>query len=385
MSNEARILITGDFCPVNRINDLILNEKFDAVFNDFLTVLSDKELAITNLECPLTDTEEKINKYGPLLKGSINTAKALSYCGFKLVTLANNHIMDYGLSGLQSTLNTCKNNCIDYVGAGEDNHEARQIYYTKVGNSTVAILNFAENEFSTTHGNYPGANPLDLIENYHDIVEAKAIVDYVIVIIHGGHEMFDLPSPRIKNTFHFYVDAGASAIFAHHAHCYSGYEIYKGAPIFYGLGNFIFDYPDKINSSWNIGFAVEVSFNNVITFDIIPYEQCNQHVGIKLLDVYEKNLFLKNLDHLNDIIKSNEALSIEFENYCNSVKKMYFSFLEPNSNRIINILRNLKLYPSFINYKKKKLLWNLMRCESHRDVLINLLDGRENYRKKISI
>jgi poly-gamma-glutamate synthesis protein (capsule biosynthesis protein) len=378
MINQARILITGDFCPVNRISDLILHEKFEAVFNDFLPVIKDKELSITNLECPLTDTGKKINKYGPLLKGSINTAKALSIAGFKLVTLANNHIMDYGINGLQSTIGTCKKNSIDYVGAGENYYKARQIYYAKVGNHNVAILNFAENEFSTTHGNFPGANPFDLVENFRDISEAKANADYVIVIFHGGHEMFDLPSPRIKNTFHFYVEAGASAIFAHHAHCYSGYEIYKGAPIFHGLGNFIFDNPDKQNSNWNSGFAIEVVLDNKLNYNIIPYMQCDQHIGIKLMDSHEKELFYDNISRLNSIILNDELLNIEFEKYCNRVRKMYFSFLEPHSNKFLHFLRNRKLFPSLISKNKMTLYLNLIRCESHREIIINLLDKRES-------
>jgi poly-gamma-glutamate synthesis protein (capsule biosynthesis protein) len=376
ITNKGEILITGDFCPINRIGQLVSIGDYNSTFNDFLPFIKDKDLAITNLECPLTETDTKINKYGPSLKAPVETAEILARAGFNLVTLANNHIMDYGSSGLKSTLQACKNNNIKYIGVGESHLEARRIFYTKAGNFTVAILNFAENEFSTTHGNYPGANPLDTIENYHDILEAKANADYVIVIFHGGNEMFDLPCPRIKKTFHFFADAGASAIFGHHTHCYSGYEVYKRVPIFYGLGNFLFDIPNKSDSAWNRGYAVELFLNNKITFNIIPYVQCSNRSGIRLMNDEENKLFYENITHLNSIILEDELLQNEFEKYCSRSKRLYFSLLEPHSIRLFHFLRNRKLFPSLLSKNKKTIYLNLLRCESHRDVLLNLLDKR---------
>jgi hypothetical protein len=376
MNNKAQILVTGDFCPINRISDLVLDEKFDAIFNDFLPVIKEKEFAITNLECPLATVEKKINKTGPVFKASLNTAKALSYAGFKLVTLANNHIMDYGISGLKSTMQACENDDIGFVGAGENYLEARQIYYARVGNCNVAILNFTEDEFSTTHGNYPGANPLDPIENYHDIVHAKANADYVIVIVHGGHEFYDLPSPRIKKTFRFFTDAGADAIFGHHSHYYSGFEVYNKVPIFYSLGNFVFDSPKHSNPSFNSGFAVELILGNTLTYNIIPYWQCNLHVGIELMNGNGKELFYNNIERLNHIIADDTLLNVEFKNYCRRVSKMYSSLLEPHSNRLIHFLQNRRIFPSLLSKRKKNLYLNLMRCDLHRDVIINLLDSK---------
>lgn len=377
MSNEVRILVTGDFCPVNRISDLILDEKFDDIFNDILPVIKEKELAITNLECPLATGEKRINKMSPAFKASLDTAKMLSYAGFKLVTLANNHIMDYGVSGLKSTIQACKNNGIDYVGVGENYPEARQTFYAKVGNRNIAVLNFTEDEFSTTRGNYPGANPLDPIENYHDIVHAKANADYVIVIVHSGHEFYDLPSPRIKKTYRFFADAGANAIFGHHSHYYSGFEIYKNVPIFYSLGSFVFDSPKHRNPAFNSGFAVELILGNTLIYNIIPYWQCNLNIGIELMDENGKEQFLNNIERLNRIIADDTLINIEFKNYCRRVSKMYFSLLEPHSNGLVHFLQNKRFLPSLLSKRKKNLYLNLMRCEIHRDVIINLLDSRD--------
>jgi poly-gamma-glutamate synthesis protein (capsule biosynthesis protein) len=377
MNNEARILITGDFCPINRISGLILDKNFEAIFNDFIPIIKENDLAITNLESPLTIIEKRINKTGPAFKAPLDTARALSNAGFKLVTLANNHIMDYGISGLKSTLQACKNNDIEYVGVGENYAEARQVYYIQVEGHNIAILNFTEDEFSTTHGNYPGANPIDPIINYNDIVQAKAKSNYVIVIVHSGHEYFDLPSPRIKKTYRFFADAGADAIFGHHSHYYSGFEIYKNVPIFYSLGNFVFDSPKHSSPSFNSGFAVELILGNTLTYNIIPYWQCNLNVGIELMNENGKELFYNNIKRLNHIIADDTLINAKFKNYCRRVSKMYFSLLEPHSNRLIHFLQNRKFLPSLLSKRKKNLYLNLMRCEIHRDVIINLLDSRD--------
>jgi hypothetical protein len=376
VNNNPSILVTGDFCPVNRTGNMILDNKADSLLNDFLPFVRNAGLAITNLECPLTDRGLTISKIGPLLRAPSDAAKTLSGWGFGLVTLANNHIMDFGLSGLTSTINACIENGIGYVGAGINYNEARKIFFTRVGDYKLAILNISENEFSTTHGNYPGSNPMEAIENYHDIVCARTAADFVLVIVHGGHEMYNLPSVRIKNNFHFYAEAGADAIIQHHAHCYSGYEIFKGVPIFYGLGNFIFDIPSRSNSIWNYGFAVEITPGSVSLFQIIPYEQCNGEAGVRLLAEEQKQDFFNKFADLNSIIEKDDKLNLEFEKHCKKVKNMYDSFLEPHSVKLLHYLRNRRIFPSFLSKRKRTLYLNLFRCESHREIIINLLEGR---------
>lgn len=373
MSIKESILITGDFCPVNRVGELLRNRDIDNVFQDFLPYIKGSVLAITNLECPLTNSHQSISKTGPALKASSGTAEFISEAGFNLVTLANNHIMDFGADGLNSTISACTSNLLSYVGVGQDLSRAQTAFRTEIGDKTISILNIAENEFSTTHGNYPGANPMNPVSNYYDIRKARSESDLVLVIVHGGHESYNLPSPRIKETLRFFADAGASAIFQHHAHCYSGYEVYNGVPIFYGLGNFLFDKDHKRNSPWNYGYAVELIVEELLNFKIIPYEQNNDKAGLKLLQGSEKEDFFSQLDKLNLIIQDDELLAREFMNYCNRSKRLYSSFLEPHSNRILHYLRNRKIIPSLLSKYKRSLYLNLIRCESHRDVVMKIL------------
>ena len=253
------VVVTGDFAPIYRTASLIKIKNYKLIYNDVLPVLKSADLAISNLETPLTLSDTKIEKTGSVLKALPESVEAIKYGGISLVTLANNHIFDYGEVGLKDTIDVLEANQIAYVGAGDCNKKARKPYVFEKNNKKLSIFSIAENEWSTTLGNRYGANPLNEIENYYDIVTAKKTSDFVLVIVHGGLEYYHLPSPRIKKLFRFFIDVGADAVISHHTHYYSGYEIYKNKPIVYGLGNFIFDLPDEIGD-WHKGIIAKGGF-----------------------------------------------------------------------------------------------------------------------------
>lgn len=374
MDDNLSILITGDFYAGYRIENLILEERFSEIYNDFLPLIRESDIAVTNLESPLTDYDVPIEKTGPAIKASKKAIGALKYAGFNVVTLANNHIMDFGDYGLIDTLELCDKNNINHVGAGMSHNEASRPLYVELKGKKIAFVNFAENEWSNTYDAKPGANPLNPVANFYTIAEAKKNADFVFVIVHGGHEMYRLPSPQMKETYRFFVDAGADAVVGHHSHCYSGYEIYNGSPIFYSLGNFIFDWPKKRNSIWNIGYAVKFSFEgNNLSFELFPYEQCNEEFGTYLLGNKALEDFFVQLNELNLIILDDDELKRKFDGWCIKMSKNYNSYIEPHSNRFLHALQKRDLFPSFLTRKKRLLYCNLFRCESHRNVLLNLL------------
>tara|TARA_B100000795_G_scaffold269145_1_gene257723 strand:+ start:4229 stop:5347 length:1119 start_codon:yes stop_codon:yes gene_type:complete len=370
-----KILITGDYCPVGRIETLIKNDNANLVFNNFIDVINEHDIRITNLESPFVDKGEGIDKTGPYLKADEKAIEGLSYSGFNLVTLANNHIMDYGKNGLFNTMRLLDNHNIDYVGAGSNKEDARKISYIDSTEGIIAILNFAENEFSNTFNDMPGANPHHTINNYYDIQEAKKKAKYIIVIYHGGNEMHSLPSPRIKETFRFFADVGADIVVSHHTHCFSGYEIYNGTPIFYGLGNFIFDYNQSKSWLWSSGFALSLTIKDKISFEIKPFLQnYYKNVGVHLMDANNLIRFNKELIWINSIIKDDQKLEIEFDKMTQKRKKQYLNYLEPYEKKIFVALRNRGFIPSSLSKKKKLLLTNLIRCEAHRDIVLKILN-----------
>jgi poly-gamma-glutamate synthesis protein (capsule biosynthesis protein) len=371
--NEVSILFTGDFCAQLRNESLVVAHRFDLLFNDVKTELEKSDLNVVDLESPLVLTGKTIHKTGPHLKAHPDSVKALNYANIGLVAMANNHIMDYGEAGLLETLSHCKEAGIAAVGVGINLAEARKPFSTEIKGKRIAILNVTENEWSNTHGEEAGANPLDVIKNFYDIQQAKAIHDFVIVIFHGGNEHYELPSPRLKELFHFFVDAGASAVIGHHTHVASGYEVYKEAPLFYSLGNFCFDWPGLRNAPWNMGMAVRLLLLDTISFEIIPFRQSDEQPGIHLLKEKEKEDFEQRIISLNKIIANDHELNMKFKAFCESKKDIYNIYLEPYRNSFLASLRKRKLIPSFFSAQKKRLILNITRCESHRDVLFNYL------------
>ena len=373
---EIRILFTGDFCPHNRIEQLSAEKNYAGIFNDFIKVFRDNDLNVTDIECPLTETKKRIPKTGPYQFAPPHTIEILKYAGIELAAMANNHIMDCDTEGAEDTIKLCRQAGITTVGIGKTTAEKREPFSTVIKGKKIAIINFAENEFIQSPAGDIAANGLNIVNNYYDISTAKKEHDLVLLVLHGGNEFYHLPSPRMKETYRFFIDAGADAIISYHTHCFSGYEIYKEKPIFYALGNFLYDEPERMNSNWNFGFLVRLKITDKIDFEIIPHKQCNGIPGIAYLSNEEKEKFESRIAWLNSIISDDNKLAGAFDEYCQSVKKLYESFIEPGFGRIAASLRARGFFPKFMKKNKKRLLLNITRCEAHRDVLVNLLSKK---------
>lgn len=373
--NSVNILISGDFCPNFRVSDLIKEQKFSEIYNDFLPFLRGADISITNLECPLVIDGNPITKRGPVLRGPVETVDALKFGGFNLASLANNHIRDHGESGLNDTIQSLKNGDIDYVGAGKTIEEARAPAYFNLKDIKIAIISIAEYEFSIATNKSGGAAPLDEIENYYQILEAKKNSDFLILIIHGGHEFYPLPSPQMTKVYRFFSDLGVDAIVGHHAHVFTGYEVHNNVPIFYNIGNFLFDRRGKPNNSWNEGFAVILSFRSsgIENAYMIPYTQNHDVPGVHLLPSEKIKYFSDRILEYNSIIANKESLSNKYNAFLNKQKIYYLStFL--GLNKYYRKLLKLNLFSRFF-VKKKSLINNInhLRCQSHRDAITEIL------------
>jgi len=309
MNGNISILITGDFCPHKRIEKEFLKGNYESIYNGFQKVANGCDLVITNLECPLTLSNNPIKKTGPNLKAHPKTIEGITFAGFNIFALANNHIMDYGEQGLYDTINICQKNNIHYVGVGKNIDEASDPLYLTIKNKKIAIVNFCENEWSIAGKNKAGANPLNPIKNYYQIKAAKEKSDFVLVIVHGGHEQYEFPSPRMVDTYRFFADAGADIIVGHHTHVALGYEIYNNVPIFYSLGNFIFDWEDR-EKSWYEGYFVKLNINknSAVNFSLIPYNQCKTAPEIEFIENNDKDIFLNKINEYSEVISNSNLL-----------------------------------------------------------------------------
>ncbi len=311
------------------------------------------------------------------MKTTKNSLKPIVDAGFNVVTLANNHFYDFGDKGITDTIDELDKLNIAHVGGGKNLNISSEILFLQKGGKKVAIINCCEHEFSIATENTAGCNPLNPINQWYAIQKARNTADYVIVIVHGGHEMCQLPSLRMKETYHFFIDSGADVVINHHQHCYSGFEKYKGKPIFYGLGNFCFDWDGKRNSIWNYGFLVLLSFDEKkISFETIPYSQCDEKPVVRLLE--DRKEFDKDILSLNIIIQDTELLKQQHEKWMDQREGNYSISLEPYSNRFFRFACRKGFLPHFFNKKRAIELLNYVSCESHRDCMINMFSKQIN-------
>lgn len=368
-----KILVAGDFVPFNRLESLITSKRYEVVFDEVRSLVKNADFSIVNFECPVVKGGEKsIEKIGPNLQCSEQGMEAIKWAGFHCVTLANNHLYDYGDKGVSNTLEACKKYGMDSVGGGMNLEEASKVFYKTIENRTLAIVNCCEHEFSIATSSTAGSNPLNPIQQFYSIKEARKHADWVLVIVHGGHEHWQLPSPRMKETYRFFVNAGADAVVNHHQHCFSGYEIYNGKPIFYGLGNFCFDKPGYRQNNWNEGYLVMLDFDDTIGFEIHPFRQCDSEPKVELL---LRNTFEVRIEELNNIISDEQKLQTATEKYYKSCAKQYSNIFEPIRNRCYLALKQRGWLSSLISKKRKLQAENYICCESHRDKVLWYLNN----------
>ena len=363
-----KILIAGDMSLQDRAAKQAWNSaSLISAFADIPSLAAQNDYAIVNLESPITENVKPIVKDGPTLKNNVAVFEVVNYCSFGIVTLANNHLKDYGCQGVLDTIQSCQKNELLTVGAGANLTEARKPLILRKDRLSIGILNVCEHEFSIATNVSAGAAPLELTNLFYDIKELHNQVDKVIVIVHGGCEHYQLPTPRMKREYRLIVDFGADVVVNHHQHCYSGYEIYNGKPIFYGLGNFFFDNPSKRNDKWNEGLLLKLEITKEDTrFELIPYNQCDADPVIK---IREYNEVKEKIEELNSIIADDKILSDCFDHLVAS-KKPLCPFL-PYGNHYLRALYNRGLLPSFMRDLRKVKIKNAVSCESHREVLLH--------------
>lgn len=371
MKENPTILVAGDFCPRDRVLQHIMAGDI-SVLDSVHEVTASVDYAIVNLECPIVNGNAKpIVKSGPNLRADETALDVLKDAGFNGVTLANNHFYDYGDVGVQTTLSALQMRQMDYVGGGLNRQDAARLLYKEIAGIKLAIVNCCEQECSIASDAYGGANPLNPIQQYYAIKEAKRNAKYVLVIVHGGSEHYQLPTPRMQETYRFFVDAGADAVINHHQHCYSGLEVYQEKPIFYGLGNFCFDRPDRKNSIWNEGYMVKLELRDgKVDYTLLPYIQCNEEPIVKWRK--DRGEFDRKMSELNAIIADPNQLQAEFDKLVAQNKLLYQYYVEPYNSRIAKWLYKHHLLPSFMK-RKYVVLANVIRCEAHRDRLLQTL------------
>lgn len=350
----------------------IIDERIDSV-------LQEADYCIFNLETPITDVANPIDKAGSNFIIPTSTMKGINKLHCNMFTLSNNHIMDQGSNGLIDTMRVLTDNGIDFVGAGEDIYAAQVAKIVEIDGLKIGIYACAEHEFSIATDSMPGANPFDPLNSLDHIEQLKQKCDFLIVLYHGMKEFYRYPTPYVQKVARRIIDKGADLMICQHTHCVGCEEDYKNGKIVYGQGNFLFDGGD--DEYWNNSLLLNISIDNTgFKIDYIPIQKkkgkiyfADSMFGQTILDDYRfRSEQIKDPSFINE--KYNEIANDEF------LERMIIVTGWGNRSFWFKVFDKLFFHHQYYinHYKKEQLLslQNYLECEVHHEMLVRGIQNR---------
>lgn len=251
-SDSLSITFTGDVLLDRGVRQFVEHRSVDKLFSPFVdSVFQSSDLVVANLECPATKIRQPAFKQY-IFRAEPEWLQTLKAHGITHLNLANNHSVDQGRIGLADTKKNIQETGMIPVGAGDNMQEAAQ---------PVLLASTPRNVYLLTSLQMPLENfsylPDKASVSHEDLDSLKTRVRqlketdpccYIIVSLHWGGEHTLRPVPLQRQQAHQLIDAGVDALICHHTHTLQTIEQYQGKPIYYSIGNFIFDQKKPINS-----------------------------------------------------------------------------------------------------------------------------------------
>jgi poly-gamma-glutamate capsule biosynthesis protein CapA/YwtB (metallophosphatase superfamily) len=243
-----RLAAVGDVMLDRALGTAIVQDDPGYPFAKVAELLTSADLAIGNLESAIGDIGEPEDK-NYTFRAPSQAVETLAIAGFDVLSLANNHALDYGEDALVDAIEKLNEHNIVTVGAGVDKNAAHTPMFVESGGLTLAFLAYVNvpvegNGFDTKSWEAtetdPGIAWADPERIREDVERAKLSSDIVIVLLHGGYEYITAPNDVQVASAHAAIEAGATLVLGHHAHTLQPIEFYQGGVIAYGLGNFAF-------------------------------------------------------------------------------------------------------------------------------------------------
>ncbi|QAU34471.1 CapA family protein [Janthinobacterium sp. 17J80-10] len=250
---DACVMFGGDVMLGRIVKEYILLHGPQYPLGPVAGLMRNADLAIVNLECALTTSDRtwagapKAFYFG----APPQAVQCLADAGVDLVSLANNHVLDYGVAGLIETLHLLRHHGIAQCGAGENGARARMPAVLERAGMRFGMAAFCDHqEDFAAFPDVPGMAYLDLEDEAAALAAWRVAlqslqrerVDWPILSLHWGPNMVLRPSARFRRLAHAAIDMGWKILFGHSAHVFQGIELYRGCPILYAAGDLVDDY-----------------------------------------------------------------------------------------------------------------------------------------------
>jgi len=274
-SSEVILRFAGDVLLGGHY-ERIAGPNIDLAFKDF-PLFKTADLSVINLENPVTTRGAKVPKKFNF-RMHPRYLKALTNAGIFAVSLANNHVFDFGRVGLDDTFRWLDSAGIRYVGAGRNSVDAHRPALLRKGGHTVAVFAYyGGGEAPAAGQKTAGVARRDLNLIKRDIRLARDDgASYIVVILHWGTELSDTPGVSQRLFARSLVGAGVDAVIGHHPHVLQGVERYRSGVIVYSLGNFVFG--GNSRSTYDTGVFEIALCGQTRTYRFIPVGLRNWHL-----------------------------------------------------------------------------------------------------------
>lgn len=319
----VNLIACGDLGPVRNLQNIVCKNGPAYVIGDLNTVLNQADVVFANLEATFSNRGKPLNRV-PVFRLNPNSFSIVKKAGVNVVSLANNHMFDYGPEAFFDTVSLLDTNDIVHFGAGLTFEQAMKPAKLTVKGVRFGFLGFRDKE----HKNFDN-NGVITPQIYYDIV-AKNIqklrpeVDFLILSLHFGWEYQFYPSPKDVKLCRSFIDKGADIILGHHPHYPQGVEKYKSGLIAYSLGNFIWDQNFVGNTKASYLLEILVDKHEIKSTKVIPFK-LNRNYCLEISS--DKQAYVQ-LSELSRVLSLKESLE----------KQWYFTC----RNKLIELFMNLR-------------------------------------------
>ena len=305
------IAAVGDLMMSSWIIDVVKEHGVHYPFDSTRAMLSSADIAIANLEAPLTAEGESFKDKKYTFKVPPYFVEGIAAAGIDVVTMANNHIVDFGCAGLTNSIETLDRAGITHCGAGENRGQACAPAFVDVNGMRIGFIGFSmtfPQEFWATPDSCGTCYPTDALL-VRSITESEHHADFTIVSFHWGSEKRTDPRKYQIDFARKAIDLGADLVLGHHPHVLQGLELYKGKLIAYSLGNYVFaSYSNTAKTS--IILKAKIDDYGLIMARVIPINVHNATIQFQptLLKGEAGHRLLHELDELSQPLNGGASI-----------------------------------------------------------------------------
>lgn len=277
----VNVFFAGDFCSKPSTTRITVSDELK-------DLIQSCDLKVVNFEVPLKPAVELPPQKRERFYQNDDAPDFLRRLGFNVFSLANNHAFDCGVEGFKKTKAALGEFAFG-AGAYDEAYKVKTVEVNgiKIGFMALSFAAYTGVFDDVTNHEGLGCAYINDLRVNHDIMEAKKQLDYLFILPHDGIEYIDIPMPEIIARYRDFIDYGADGVIGTHPHCPQGWEEYKGKPIFYSLGNFLFNskkgYDFRANKPhWYEGLCVVMTITDgKLSWEVVNTKNVD-NVGIDI-------------------------------------------------------------------------------------------------------